>query len=140
MIIKSKQHYVSAAILFIVVQTVDIIRYAQNPEFFVLSNFLFNEVALLAVIIAMFFYWKRKEVLFESTDEGINIKGSKQGFGAPDFIKYKDISYCEYHRILIQIYLYDGQIVSLFRLGKNTEKCYNEIMKRIGKEVVSEDE
>ncbi len=140
MIVKSNQHYISAGILFVVVHVIDIIRYVQEPASFVLSNFLFNESVLLAVIIVMFFYWKRKEILFESTDEGINVKGSKQGFYSPSFIRYEDISYCEYERIVIQVHLYDGQVVSLFRLGKNAEKCYNEIMQRIGKDPVNKDE
>ncbi len=138
MIIKSKQHYISSAILFIVINTVDLVRYLKDPRTFVLSTFIFNEVLLLVIIVVLFFWWKRREILFESTDEGIRIKGSKHGFYAPDFIQYKDISRCEFDRIVIHLHLYNGEIVSLFRLGKNAEKCYHEILQRMGKESVTE--
>ncbi len=132
MTIKTKSYY--CALIWALIPFLDVISYFINPESFHLSISILKVITYALMAFAFFVYWKKRELLFESTEEGIWIIGSKEGMYDPDFVKYEEILSCDYDKKQIHLKLKDGRFVN-FRLQKrNIEKAYNEIIKRLGQE------
>ncbi len=130
MTIKSKNYYV--AWLWALIPFLDVISYFINPESFHLSISIFKVITYVLIAFALSVHWKKKELLFESTEDGIWIIGSKEGLYDPDFIKYEEIISCDHDKKQIHLKLTDDRFVN-FRLQKrNIEKVYNEIINRLG--------
>ncbi len=131
MTVKSKKHYM--VWVWALIPFLDIITYFIRPEGFYIAISIFKVVVYALIASAFFVYWEKRAVLFESTDRGIWIKGAKEGLYDPDFIKYEEILSCDYDKKLIHLTLKDDRFVTLKRLNKKNETCYNEIMKNIDK-------
>ncbi len=131
MIIKTKRHYL--AWLWALIPFLDVISYFINPKSFHLSISIFKVVTYALIAFAFYVHTKKREVLFESTEQGISIIGSKEGMYDPDFIKYEEILSCDYDKKQVHIKLKDGRFVNLILQKRNLEKAYNEIMKNINK-------
>ncbi len=130
MIVKSKNHYV--VWIWALFPLIDLVTYFRRPASFDLHGLIFKLVVYVLIAFALSVYWKKREILFESTEQGIWIKGSKEGLYDPDFIKYEEILSCEHDKSQIHLKLTDDRFVN-FRLQKrNVEKAYNEIMNRLG--------
>ncbi len=127
MLIKSNKYYF-VILYFIGLSIIPVGIYIKDQDN--LIYFFILEIAALIICILLFFLWKKKQILFESNDDGILIMGSKEDKYDPDFIKYEEINECniEGKRLILDL-KYD-RVVILQNLGKDLNKCYNEIIKQ----------
>ncbi|MDC7225226.1 MAG: hypothetical protein PQJ61_00515 [Spirochaetales bacterium] len=127
MIIKSNRHFF-VILYLLVLSIIPIGFYLINSSNIIISIIL--EAVVIIFSIIMFFVLKKNEILFESTEVGINIKGSKEGKYDPDFIKYDEIVKCDIDGNRIRVKLKNDKIVILQNLGKDLENCHSEIIKQ----------
>ena len=126
MIVKS--HYIRNAVLFFSIYSLNaVLMHIRSPDFL-----WAGEMETLAIFLAAWFcfYGKKRSIRFKSTDEGIFISGSKEGFYDPDFILYSHITACKKEKNRIVIKTKDNKMINLINLGKHRDAVYEEIIHR----------
>jgi len=93
-------------------------------------------IEILVIIFLIFTYNKKKKLktLYDSTDDEINIAGSKEGAYDPDVIMKSTIVDVERENRALVILLSDGKRIRIRGLGKKTQEVFKDLSRICKKE------
>lgn len=126
--IKSNQKTMIVAYL-IVMTIINVIMLIKTPTNYIYP--IIQEIAWILVIVIISKKFKKRDIAYESKEEGIYINGSKEGMYDPDFIKYEDIKDSKIDNKRIIIELKEGHKIDLINLGRKIEEINKDILSHL---------
>lgn len=102
---------------------------AVNPNQWLLP--VAFEVVVITLASFVFARLWKKQIRFESTDDGIRIAGSKEHVNDPDFVAYSDIIDVDHDSVHIGIVLRGGKLIRLRGLRRHAEAIVMELRQRL---------